>query len=107
MKPTAPEYAFHMIERRADISAAPEPGDASETPPLRPRARYSLQWAGQVRPAGWRDPTPKERYHLVVVRAGPAGLVAAAAAAGLGARVALIERGLLGGDCLNVGCVPS
>ena len=36
-----------------------------------------------------------------------AGLVAAAGAAGLGARVALIERGLLGGDCLNYGCVPS
>ncbi|MGH9675688.1 MAG: mercuric reductase, partial [Candidatus Acidiferrum sp.] len=36
-----------------------------------------------------------------------AGLVAAAGAAGLGARVALIERALMGGDCLNVGCVPS
>jgi pyruvate/2-oxoglutarate dehydrogenase complex dihydrolipoamide dehydrogenase (E3) component len=34
-------------------------------------------------------------------------LVAAAGAAGLGARVALVERGLMGGDCLNVGCVPS
>jgi pyruvate/2-oxoglutarate dehydrogenase complex dihydrolipoamide dehydrogenase (E3) component len=44
---------------------------------------------------------------LVVVGAGTAGLVAAHAAAALGAKVALIERDLLGGDCLNVGCVPS
>jgi pyruvate/2-oxoglutarate dehydrogenase complex dihydrolipoamide dehydrogenase (E3) component len=41
------------------------------------------------------------------VGGGTAGLVSAAGAAGLGARVALIERHLLGGDCLNVGCVPS
>ena len=39
--------------------------------------------------------------------AGTAGPVSAAGAAGLGARVALIERELMGGDCLNVGCVPS
>jgi pyruvate/2-oxoglutarate dehydrogenase complex dihydrolipoamide dehydrogenase (E3) component len=42
-----------------------------------------------------------------VIGAGPAGLVAAGIAAGLGARVALVERNLFGGDCLNVGCVPS
>ena len=47
------------------------------------------------------------RYNLVVIGAGTAGLVCAAGAAGLGARVALIERHLMGGDCLNVGCVPS
>ena len=35
------------------------------------------------------------------------GSVSAAGAAGLGAKVALIERSLMGGDCLNVGCVPS
>src|SRR5262249_24450801 len=38
---------------------------------------------------------------------GTAGLVAAAGAAGLGAKVALVERALMGGDCLNLGCVPS
>ena len=43
----------------------------------------------------------------MVVGAGTAGLVAAHAAAALGAKVALIERHLLGGDCLNIGCVPS
>jgi pyruvate/2-oxoglutarate dehydrogenase complex dihydrolipoamide dehydrogenase (E3) component len=46
-------------------------------------------------------------YDLVVIGGGTAGLVTAMGAAGLGARVALIERALLGGDCLNVGCVPS
>ncbi len=60
-----------------------------------------------VRPADWRNPTPKAEYDLVVIGAGTAGLVSAAGAATLGARVALVERALLGGDCLNVGCVPS
>ena len=46
-------------------------------------------------------------YNVVVIGAGPAGLVVAAASASLGARVALIERGAMGGDCLNTGCVPS
>lgn len=60
-----------------------------------------------VQPADWVNPVPKERYHLVVVGAGTAGLVSAAGAAALGAKVALIERRYLGGDCLNFGCVPS
>lgn len=60
-----------------------------------------------VSPADWKNPTPKPRYHWVVVGGGTTGLVAAAGAAGLGARVALIERHRLGGDCLNTGCVPS
>ena len=60
-----------------------------------------------VRPPGWHNPQPAARYKLVVIGAGPAGLVAAKGAAALGARVALVERDLIGGDCLNVGCVPS
>jgi pyruvate/2-oxoglutarate dehydrogenase complex dihydrolipoamide dehydrogenase (E3) component len=44
---------------------------------------------------------------MVVIGAGPAGLVIAAGAAMLGAKVALVERDLMGGDCLNFGCVPS
>src|SRR4051812_8090590 len=60
-----------------------------------------------VRPADWTNPEPRGRYDLVVLGGGTAGLVCAMGAAGLGARVALIERALLGGDCLNTGCVPS
>jgi pyruvate/2-oxoglutarate dehydrogenase complex dihydrolipoamide dehydrogenase (E3) component len=58
-------------------------------------------------PSDWRQPTPADRYDLVIVGAGPAGLRAAADAAALGARVALVERHLSGGTCLNTGCVPS
>jgi pyruvate/2-oxoglutarate dehydrogenase complex dihydrolipoamide dehydrogenase (E3) component len=60
-----------------------------------------------VHPRDWVNPPPAPRYNLVVIGAGTAGLVSAAGAAGLGARVALVERELMGGDCLNVGCVPS
>ncbi|MFQ5914955.1 MAG: mercuric reductase [Nitrospinota bacterium] len=60
-----------------------------------------------VHPSDWVNPEPAGRYNLVVVGAGTAGLITAAGAAALGARVALVEKRLMGGDCLNVGCVPS
>jgi pyruvate/2-oxoglutarate dehydrogenase complex dihydrolipoamide dehydrogenase (E3) component len=60
-----------------------------------------------VRPAAWQNPTPTGRYNLVIIGAGSAGLVAAAGTAGLGGKVALIEKHFMGGDCLNTGCVPS
>ena len=74
---------------------------------FRPVDAHDAELLTQVHPADWKNPTPAPRYNLVVIGAGPAGLVAAAGAAGLGAKVALIERHLMGGDCLNVGCVPS
>ncbi|MDR4507915.1 MAG: FAD-dependent oxidoreductase [Candidatus Brocadiaceae bacterium] len=49
----------------------------------------------------------KYEYHIVVIGAGSGGLVVASGAAGLGAKVALIEAEKMGGDCLNAGCVPS
>ena len=60
-----------------------------------------------ISPSNWQNPTPASRYDLVVIGGGTAGLVSAMGAAGLGARVALVERHRLGGDCLNTGCVPS
>jgi len=72
-----------------------------------PEDRYNEELVANVHPPDWRNPEPAEGYHLVVLGAGTAGLVTAAGAAGIGARVALVERHLLGGDCLNVGCVPS
>lgn len=74
---------------------------------LAPMDAHNKTLLSNVHPADWQNPTPRERYNLVVVGAGPAGLVAAAGAAGVGAKVALIERHLMGGDCLNLGCVPS
>jgi len=68
---------------------------------------HNRRLVAAVHPIDWKNPTPKARYHLVVIGAGTAGLVTAAGAAGLGARVALVERHLMGGDCLNTGCVPS
>lgn len=65
-----------------------------------------ISW-GLLSPQNYENPTPQSRYHLVVVGAGPAGLISAIGAAGLGAKVALIERHRMGGDCLNVGCMPS
>lgn len=47
------------------------------------------------------------RFDLVIIGGGTAGLVAAAGSAALGARVALVERDRLGGECLWTGCVPS
>ena len=60
-----------------------------------------------VRPADWKNPEPVDRYNLVVIGAGPAGLLAALNAAKVGAKVAIIERDLFGGACFNVGCIPS
>lgn len=74
---------------------------------LLPQDEHNRKLALQVHPPNYKNPAPKETYNLAVIGAGTAGLVAAAGAAALGAKVALIERALLGGDCLNVGCIPS
>ncbi|MGH9390160.1 MAG: FAD-dependent oxidoreductase, partial [Vicinamibacteria bacterium] len=74
---------------------------------IRPADEHNKKLVENVHPPGYVNPAPAEKYHLVVVGAGTGGLISAAGAAGLGARVALVERHLLGGDCLNVGCVPS
>src|SRR6202795_4510980 len=72
-----------------------------------PLDAYNLALTENLHPAGWANPTPADRYNMVVIGAGTAGLVTAAGAAILGAKVALVERELMGGDCLNFGCVPS
>jgi len=76
-------------------------------PALFPADEFSEALAHNVHPVDWVNAQPADRYNLVVIGGGTAGLVSAAGAAGLGAKVALIERELLGGDCLNYGCVPS
>jgi pyruvate/2-oxoglutarate dehydrogenase complex dihydrolipoamide dehydrogenase (E3) component len=72
-----------------------------------PHDAWNQALVANVHPPDWQNPTPAPRYDLAVLGAGTAGLVSAVVSAGLGARVALVERHLMGGDCLNVGCVPS
>ncbi len=72
-----------------------------------PTDEWNQQLVDNVHPATWKNPIPRGRYNLVVIGAGTGGLITALIASSLGARVALIERHLMGGDCLNVGCVPS
>lgn len=72
-----------------------------------PDDAYERYRRSQVRPDGWTNPEPAPNYQLVVIGAGPAGIAAAKVAAALGARVALVERWLIGGGCLNNGCIPS
>lgn len=76
---------------------------------LLPNDIHNQELLANVHPSDWRNPTPTDTYDLLVIGAGTAGLVVAAGAAGLqlGLKIALIEKHLMGGDCLNVGCVPS
>ncbi len=78
-----------------------------ETVDMLPKDKHNETLVKNVHPSDWRNPEPAPRYNLVVIGGGTAGLVTAAGAAGLGAKVALVESQFLGGDCLNVGCVPS
>ena len=62
-----------------------------------------------VRPANWVDPIldQGDKYDMLVIGAGATGLYTAVGSAIYGAKSCMIERGLIGGDCLVTGCVPS
>lgn len=76
---------------------------------IAPMDEYNRELLSNVHPPDWANPNPADVYDLIVIGAGTAGLVTAKGAAGLdiGLKVAMIEKNLMGGDCLNVGCVPS
>jgi pyruvate/2-oxoglutarate dehydrogenase complex dihydrolipoamide dehydrogenase (E3) component len=93
-----------MIEAKKSVAILPS---GAENLGISPWDQHNQKLVGFVHPLDHKNPEPAEKYKLVVVGAGPAGLVTAIASAGLGAKVALVERHLMGGDCLNVGCVPS
>lgn len=76
-------------------------------PQILPDDPYDQALVRNVAPPDWVNPTPAGAYNLVAIGGGTAGLVSAAGAALLGAKVALVERALMGGDCLVTGCVPS
>jgi pyruvate/2-oxoglutarate dehydrogenase complex dihydrolipoamide dehydrogenase (E3) component len=78
-----------------------------ETVTVLPDDEHNRTLVNNVHPPQWVNPEPDGRYNIVVIGAGTAGLVTAVIAAAVGAKVALIEKHLMGGDCLNVGCVPS
>ena len=72
-----------------------------------PHDEHNQKLVDNVHPPSWVNPKPEGKYNLVAIGAGSAGLVSSIVAANLGGKVALIERHLMGGDCLNYGCVPS
>jgi pyruvate/2-oxoglutarate dehydrogenase complex dihydrolipoamide dehydrogenase (E3) component len=86
-----------------DASSAAHHAREHEVAPL---DAHNVKLLSLVRPE-WINPAPAKNYNVVVIGAGTGGLVTAASVAGVGGKVALIERHLMGGDCLNVGCVPS
>lgn len=71
--------------------------------------KHNCDLMDQARPIRWVDPLvdPASKYDILVIGGGAGGLVTAFGAVGTGARVGMIERSLMGGDCLNTGCVPS
>ena len=95
------------VNMASSADASSPSGEPIDIPAVSPLDEYNQELVANVRPADWVNPEPAPVYNLVVVGAGTAGLITAAGAAGLGAKVALVERHLMGGDCLNYGCVPS
>jgi len=88
--------------------AIPRPADQlHESTLIPPDDEFNRILIKNVHPPGWQNPEPAPKYNIVVLGGGTAGLITAVVAAALGAKVALIEKHLMGGDCLNVGCVPS
>lgn len=96
------EYLWDEAVEKKDI---PEM-DKEAVHIIDPTLSFNAELLDNVHPK-WQDPDAKDVYNLVIIGAGAGGLVTAAGASGVGARVALIEENLLGGDCLNTGCVPS
>ncbi len=90
-----------------DQSPAREMSDQAYPVQVHPMDEHNKEMLGNARPIHWQNPTPSGRYNLVVIGAGTAGIISALGAAGLGAKVAIIEKYLVGGDCLYAGCVPS
>ncbi len=90
--------------------SAPTNGPAPTAPwpvTVSPMDEHNRRLVTNAHPPQHQNPRADGRYNLVVIGAGTAGLIGSIATAGMGGKAALIERHLLGGDCLNWGCVPS
>jgi mercuric reductase len=109
------EKAFHALPgvERAQVSFADKRAVVTAPPTVSDALVLAAASAAgyRARPlSGHRDDraaTDRDRFDLVIVGSGGAAFGAAIRAAELGARVAMVERGTLGGTCVNVGCVPS
>ena len=99
---TQPVSAVARWDPSADADAS-----AARQLEIEPLDASNARLLDAVHPRRWTDPSPPEVYDLVVIGAGAGGLVSAKQAARRGARSCLISEALAGGDCLNVGCVPS
>lgn len=106
-EPATADAAAGTATPPTGLHDAGEAGAGEQHVAVEPLDEHNRQLLDNVRPQGWTNPDPAGLYDLVVVGAGSGGLISAAVAAGLGAKVALVERDLMGGDCLNTGCVPS
>ena len=72
-----------------------------------PQDDHNKKLRDHIHPADWKVEPSGDVYDMIAIGAGTAGLVSSGGAAMLGARSALIEKHLMGGDCLVTGCVPS
>jgi hypothetical protein len=81
--------------------------DAARALGVWPLDKHNAVLLDNVHPVKWDDSEPPGTYDLLVIGAGAGGLVSSKQAARRGVRSAMISEHLAGGDCLNVGCVPS
>eukprot|EP00929_Paragymnodinium_shiwhaense_P109093 TRINITY_DN75469_c0_g1_i1.p1 TRINITY_DN75469_c0_g1~~TRINITY_DN75469_c0_g1_i1.p1 ORF type:complete len:534 (+),score=117.69 TRINITY_DN75469_c0_g1_i1:91-1692(+) len=90
-------------------ATAPVPTSENGHVGVWPLDSHNVRLLDCVHPKEWKNPVKAEDfvYDLIAVGAGAGGLVSAKQSARRGAKSALIEMHLAGGDCLNVGCVPS
>ena len=68
---------------------------------------FTKKLVQDVFPSNWKNPKPAEIYDLLVIGGGPGGMTAAMVARSFNAKVALVEKEHLGGECLTAGCIPS
>jgi pyruvate/2-oxoglutarate dehydrogenase complex dihydrolipoamide dehydrogenase (E3) component len=87
--------------------SADQAEEARKTLNVWPLDEYNAELLNEVHPRDHQSKEPHKEYDLIAIGSGAGGLVSSKQAARRGAKSALISEQLAGGDCLNVGCVPS
>jgi pyruvate/2-oxoglutarate dehydrogenase complex dihydrolipoamide dehydrogenase (E3) component len=103
-----PRFLTRTAARIQNTKVRTMSGTTSNSSPfdVEPLDSHIRELMAQLHPLDWVNPKPVSKYNLVIIGAGAAGLSVAVGAAALGAKVALVERHLLGGSHLNVGDIP-